>query len=48
MSQYHPAYKTIGMPPIDRGVNSQEYEEILNFAVEIGIENGYRQEIPVV
>jgi len=48
MSQYHPAYKTIGMPPFDRGVNSQEYEEILNFAVEIGIENGYRQEIPVV
>ncbi|RLD14260.1 MAG: radical SAM protein [Caldiserica bacterium] len=47
MSQYHPAYKTVNIPPFDRFITRSEYEEVLNYAVEIGLTNGYRQGVPL-
>ncbi|RLD17424.1 MAG: radical SAM protein [Caldiserica bacterium] len=47
MSQYHPAYKTVNMPPFDRYIKGSEYREVLNYAIEIGLTNGYRQGVPL-
>ncbi|MFH1352283.1 MAG: radical SAM protein [bacterium] len=45
MSQYHPCHKAVGHPVIGRRLKEEEYEDVLNFADNLGFTNGYRQEI---
>lgn len=44
MNQYTPLAQVEGMKPLNRKVTKREYERVLDFAVELGIENGYFQE----
>jgi putative pyruvate formate lyase activating enzyme len=43
MSQYHPAWKAISYPPLDRQLYSEEYEEIAAEMQALGFRNGYIQ-----
>lgn len=45
MAQYHPRYKARQMPPIDRPITPAEYEAVLEYALELGLENCYVQQI---
>lgn len=44
MNQYTPLPYVQHLPPLNRRVTRREYERVLDFAVELGIENGYIQE----
>lgn len=44
MNQYTPLPQVAGIPQLNRTITAREYDRILNFAVDIGIENGYMQE----
>lgn len=44
MNQYTPLPQASGLSPLNRGITDREYERILNFAIDIGIENGFIQE----
>ena len=44
MNQYTPVWKQEKYPELNRKVTRREYEKVLNYAVELGIENGYFQE----
>lgn len=44
MSQYTPCTDLENYPEIDRRLTQQEYDEVVDFAVEIGLENGFVQE----
>ncbi|MCD8365730.1 MAG: radical SAM protein [Clostridiales bacterium] len=44
MNQYTPLAPVADMPPLNRKVTRREYERVLNYALEIGISNGYVQE----
>ena len=44
MSQYHPCHEAVGHPVIGQRLKKEEYEDILNFADDLGFTNGYRQE----
>ena len=43
MNQYTPLKQTAQIPELNRPVSRAEYERVLSFADEIGIENGYMQ-----
>lgn len=45
MAQYFPTYKSKEIGEINRKINIKEYEEIENYVYEIGIENGYMQDL---
>ena len=45
MSQYTPFHKAESFPEINRRLTEEEYEKVLDFADEIGIENGFIQEL---
>lgn len=45
MAQYFPTYKACEDKEINRKLTKQEYEEIENYLYELGIENGYMQEL---
>ncbi|MFH1415605.1 MAG: radical SAM protein [Elusimicrobiota bacterium] len=45
MSQYHPAYKTVGMDIFGRRLNEEEYAEAVEYAVSLGLENCFCQDI---
>jgi len=45
MAQYHPANKTGGYPELDRKITASEYSAVLGFANELGLANGWRQEM---
>jgi len=45
MSQYHPIHRALGMPPLDRNISQQEFDEVFNLVVELGIENGWVQQL---
>ena len=45
MAQYFPTYKAKNMKKINRKLTTEEYKEIENYMYEIGIENGYIQEL---
>lgn len=47
MSQYYPTFKAYSYTPISRPVTSREYEEIVDKAREIGLNNGWVQEGPL-
>jgi len=44
MNQYTPLSQVESYPEINRCVTEAEYEELLDYAIEIGVENGYIQE----
>ena len=44
MSQYTPCTDLSDYPEINRKLTQQEYDDVVDFAVEIGVENGFLQE----
>lgn len=44
MSQYTPMPQTASIPSLNRKISSEEYERIVDYAIHIGIENGFIQE----
>ncbi len=44
MSQYSPQYKAAAYPEINRPLTAAEYEEITDYALELGLENGFVQD----
>jgi putative pyruvate formate lyase activating enzyme len=45
MSQYSPQYKARRYPAINRPLRRAEYEEIVNYALALGLENAFVQEL---
>ena len=44
MSQYTPCTNLEDYPEINRKITRDEYDEVVDYAVEIGVENGFLQE----
>ncbi|GBE12287.1 radical SAM superfamily protein [bacterium BMS3Bbin14] len=44
MSQYSPQYKAAAYPEINRTLTAAEYDEITDYALELGLENGFVQD----
>lgn len=44
MNQYTPLPQVTDIPTLNRRVSAEAYERILNYAIQIGIENGFMQE----
>jgi len=44
MNQYTPIVKNTVYPELNRKITEEEYEELVDFAIEIGLENGFIQE----
>lgn len=44
MNQYTPLSQVRDIPRLNRKISSREYEKIIDFAISIGIENGFIQE----
>ena len=45
MAQYAPQYKAKTMPPLDRKISREEYERVLDWAWELGLERCFVQEV---
>jgi putative pyruvate formate lyase activating enzyme len=45
MSQYSPQYKASRYPTINRRLTQAEYDEITEYALELGLENAFVQEL---
>ena len=45
MAQYFPCYKAKQIEELNRKLSKEEYEEIETFVYELGIENGYMQDL---
>ena len=45
MAQYFPTYKAKNIRDLNRKLTKQEWQEIINFINELGLENGYIQEL---
>ncbi|VAW36399.1 radical activating enzyme [hydrothermal vent metagenome] len=45
MSQYSPQYKAAAYPEINRTLTAAEYDEITDYALELGLENGFVQDL---
>jgi putative pyruvate formate lyase activating enzyme len=43
MSQYSPQYKACEIPELDRTLTAEEYDEITDYAIELGLENAFIQ-----
>ena len=44
MNQYTPLSQVADIPQLNRKISSREYEKIIDYAISIGIENGFIQE----
>lgn len=44
MNQYTPMSEKFADPNLNRRVTKREYERLLDYAAEIGVENGFYQE----
>ena len=44
MNQYTPVRKFVEFKELNRKVTKREYEKVLDYAFEIGIENGFFQD----
>ena len=44
MNQYTPLSHVSSYPELNRRITEEEYEEVVDFAIELGIENGFVQE----
>jgi len=45
MSQYSPQYRAARYPEIDRPLTAREYDEITDYALELGLDNALIQEL---
>ena len=45
MAQYFPTYKAKGIKELNRKLSKEEYDEIEKYVYELGIKNGYMQEL---
>jgi putative pyruvate formate lyase activating enzyme len=45
MSQYHPEWKASSIPPLDRSLYREEYEEVVAEMKTLGFRNGYVQDM---
>jgi putative pyruvate formate lyase activating enzyme len=45
MSQYSPQYKACDYPEIDRTLTEDEYDQVVDLALELGLENAFVQEL---
>jgi putative pyruvate formate lyase activating enzyme len=45
MSQYSPQYQAAEYPEINRSLTIREYDEVMDYAVELGLENAFIQEL---
>ncbi len=45
MAQYHPAYKSTGIEKLSRRINVEEYKEVIDAAKQLGLDNGWIQEL---
>lgn len=45
MSQYSPQYKACNYPEINRTLTKAEYDEIMDYALDLGLENAFVQEL---
>ena len=45
MAQYFPTYKAKEDKILNRKLTKEEYDKIENYVYELGIENGYMQEL---
>jgi len=45
MAQYSPQYKARSMPPLDRKISREEYERVLDWAWDLGLECCFVQEV---
>lgn len=45
MSQYSPQYRAAQHPPINRPLTAREYDEVTDYALELGLENAFIQEL---
>ena len=45
MSQYAPQYKASDYPSLDRRITQDEYDRVIDFAWDLGLENAYIQEL---
>ncbi len=45
MSQYHPAFRALTMPPIHRPLYKEEYDAVVDAFYGLGLRNGYFQEM---
>ena len=45
MAQYFPTYKAKEDKELNRKLSQEEYEEIETYVYELGIENGYMQDL---
>ena len=45
MAQYSPQYKARHMPPLDRRISKAEYERVLDWALELGLDRCFVQEV---
>ena len=44
MNQYTPVGEFPDMPELERTVTKEEYEEVIDYAISLGISQGYIQE----
>ena len=44
MSQYTPMEGVLNIPPLNRKVTKKEYDKLIDYAIELGVENGFIQE----
>ena len=44
MNQYTPMEDMKGFPEINRKITKREYEKVIDYSLEIGLENGFIQE----
>jgi len=45
MSQYEPVHKAKDFPEINRNINQKELDEVFNYLLELGMENGWVQDL---
>ncbi len=45
MAQYHPAHTAVKYHELNRRITRKEYQQVLDWADEFGLHQGYRQEI---
>jgi putative pyruvate formate lyase activating enzyme len=45
MSQYSPQYRAGDYPGVNRTLTEEEYDEVIGYALDLGLENAFIQEI---
>jgi len=45
MSQYMPVHRAARIPPLSRTISVEEYESVLRLLTDLGVENGWMQEM---